>query len=56
MNDNTIITLNRECGTGGGEIARLLGEKLGIKVYGRTMLEAVANFLAEQIHHKMATL
>ena len=42
MNDNTIITINRECGTGGGEIARLLGEKLGIKVYGRTMLEAVA--------------
>jgi hypothetical protein len=29
MNDNTIITINRECGTGGGEIARLLGEKLG---------------------------
>ena len=42
MNDNIIITINRECGTGGGEIARLLGEKLGIKVYGRTMLEAVA--------------
>ena len=42
MNDNTIITINRECGTGGGEIARLLGEKLGIKVYGRTMLEVVA--------------
>ena len=42
MNDNTIITINRECGTGGGEIARLLGENLGIKVYGRTMLEAVA--------------
>lgn len=39
---NTIITINRECGTGGGEIARLLGEKLGLKVYGRTVLEAVA--------------
>lgn len=37
-----IITINRECGSGGGEIARLLGEKLGIKVYGRTVLEAVA--------------
>ena len=37
-----IITINRECGTGGGEIARLLGEKLGVKVYGRTILEAVA--------------
>ena len=25
-----IITINRECGSGGGEIARLLGKKLGI--------------------------
>lgn len=41
-NQKYIITINRECGTGGGEIARLLGEKLGLKVYGRTMLEAVA--------------
>ena len=41
-NQKFIITINRECGTGGGEIARLLGEKLGVKVYGRTMLEAVA--------------
>lgn len=41
-NKKIIITINRECGTGGGEIARLLGEKLGIKVYGRTILEAVA--------------
>lgn len=39
---NTIITINRECGTGGGEIARLLGEKLGLKVYGRNVLKAVA--------------
>ena len=37
-----IITINRECGSGGGEIARLLGDKLGFKVYGRTVLEAVA--------------
>lgn len=40
--NNTIITINRECGTGGGEIARLLGEKLGFKVYGRSVLRAVA--------------
>ncbi len=39
---STIITINRECGTGGGEIARLLGEKLGFKVYGRSVLKAVA--------------
>ncbi|MBR1549203.1 MAG: cytidylate kinase-like family protein [Bacteroidales bacterium] len=40
--ENTIITINRECGSGGGEIAHLLGEKLGLKVYGRTLLEGVA--------------
>lgn len=40
--NNTIITINRECGSGGGSIARLLGEKLGIKVYGRTFIEKVA--------------
>ena len=40
--NNIIITINRECGTGGGEIARLLGEKLGFKVYGRAVLKAVA--------------
>lgn len=40
--NNIIITINRECGSGGGEIARLLGEKLGFKVYGRTVLRAVA--------------
>lgn len=41
--NNTIVTINRECGSGGGEIARLLGEMLGLKVYGRAMLEAVAS-------------
>lgn len=40
--EKIIITINRECGSGGGEIARLLGEKLGLKVYGRTILENVA--------------
>lgn len=39
---NTIITINRECGSGGGEIARLLGERLSLKVYGRALLEGVA--------------
>lgn len=39
---NFIITINRECGSGGGEIARLLGNKLGVKVYGRRILDSVA--------------
>jgi cytidylate kinase len=38
----TIITINREFGSGGGEIARLLGEKLGMKVYNRSMLDCIA--------------
>ena len=41
--DKIIITINRECGSGGGEIARRLGEKLGIKVYNRVMLEELTN-------------
>lgn len=38
---NLIITINRECGSGGGEIARLLGAKLGLKVYDRSMLSSI---------------
>ena len=41
-NPKIIITINRECGSGGGEIAKLLGEKLGFKVYGRAMLQSIA--------------
>ena len=40
--NNFIITINRECGSGGGEIAQLLGKKLGVKVYGRKILDRVA--------------
>ena len=40
--NNFIITINRECGSGGGEIARLLGKKLGVKVYDRKILDRVA--------------
>ena len=42
-NTKIIITINRECGSGGGEIARQLGEKLGVKVYGRAILQSVAD-------------
>ena len=37
-----IITINREFGSGGGEIARLMGERLGMKVYDRSMLDCIA--------------
>lgn len=36
-----IITVSRECGTGGRDIANRLGEKLGLRVYDKTILEAV---------------
>ena len=39
---NSVITINRECGSGGGEIARKLGEKLGFKIYDRALLKEVA--------------
>ena len=41
-NAKIIITINRESGSGGGEIARLLGAKLGLKVYGRALLQRIA--------------
>ena len=37
----TIITINRECGSGGRDIARRLGEILGLKVYDKSILEAI---------------
>jgi cytidylate kinase len=50
-NQNIIITINRECGSGGGEIARLLGEKLGLKVYGRAILQSVADYFNTTIEN-----
>lgn len=37
----TIITINRECGSGGRDIARRMGEILGLKVYDKAILEAI---------------
>lgn len=37
-----IVTISRECGTGGREIANRLGEKLGLRVYDKTILENVS--------------
>lgn len=35
------ITISRECGTGGRDIANRLGKELGLRVYDKTILEAV---------------
>ena len=40
--DNLVITVSRECGSAGREIACKLGEKLGLKVYDRHFLNTVA--------------
>ena len=37
----TIITINRECGSGGRDIAHRMGELLGLKVYDKAILEAI---------------
>lgn len=37
----TIITINRECGSGGRDIARRIGELLGLKIYDKAILEAI---------------
>ncbi len=36
------ITIEREYGSGGTKVSRLLGEKLGLKVYGQELLDLVA--------------
>lgn len=40
-NNKFIITINREAGSGGKEIAQKLGELLGIKVYGKEILASI---------------
>ena len=38
---NFVITINREAGSGGNEIATKLGELLGVKVYGKEILASI---------------
>ena len=38
---NFVITINREAGSGGKEIAEKLGELLGMKVYGKEILASI---------------
>lgn len=51
-NNNFIITINREFGTGGKEIAQKLGSLLGVNVYDKALLGALAekfNMTEEEI-------
>jgi cytidylate kinase len=40
-NQKFVITINRESGSGGKEIATKLGELLGVKVYGKEILASI---------------
>ena len=40
-NQKFVITINREAGSGGKEIAEKLGELLGVKVYGKEILASI---------------
>ena len=40
-NTKFVITINREAGSGGKEIAEKLGELLGVKVYGKEILASI---------------
>lgn len=42
MNENTVITIGREFGSGGHDIGMKLAEKLGIKCYDKELLELAA--------------
>ena len=42
----TIISIGREYGSGGHEIARKIASKLGVPLYDRSILEEVAVFMA----------
>ena len=55
---NFIITINREAGSGGKEIAEKLGKLLGVKVYGKEILASILekyNLTHEDVEQIKAT-
>ncbi len=42
MSGNLVITIGRECGSGGRRIGQMLAEKLGIKCYDKELLALAA--------------
>jgi cytidylate kinase len=55
---NFVITINREAGSGGKEIAEKLGELLGVKVYGKEILATIRekyNLTEEDVEKIKAT-
>lgn len=42
MNGNLVITIGRECGSGGKKIGQMLAEQLGVKCYDKELLAVAA--------------
>lgn len=53
MADNLIITIGRQYGSGGHEIARELSELMGIKMYDKELIElsAIESGISEEVLH-----
>jgi cytidylate kinase len=55
MANNLIITIGREFGSGGREIARKVAEKLGIKMYDKELIAMIAKSsgMSEDVLHEV---
>ena len=51
MGRNCCITIERQYGSGGREVARILSERLGIPCYGRELLAVTAADNGTVIRH-----
>lgn len=53
MSDNLVITIGRECGSGGRQIGQAVAKKLGIKCYDQELLTLAAknSGLCEDVFH-----
>lgn len=45
MNNNTVITISRQYGSGGRELSEILAKKLGVKLYDRQIIHMAAALL-----------
>ncbi len=55
MNSNLVITIGREFGSGGREIARKVAEKLGVKMYDKEIIALIAknSGMSEDVLHEV---
>ena len=52
MNKNMVITISRQYGAGGRELAGIMAEKLGVKLYDRQIVHIAAAKLDAIIDEK----